>query len=237
MSHPCCCGYEPPTPPNCFACDLGSFTQITNVYAAVTGFTDRYACDVASHVNRTVAHTLTEPGAGQPCFDSMVATHAANQCIDDDITIISTAAPAAAYTVFPSFSCECYNPCPEGCPEEFLSFQCCELYIIYTITVADLGGTSRINYTIEHNVIGTQYVAGRGCHEAVPESRAVYSGFAFFDNDQMCSSIDVDIPITNGPNLNPQNNPGLGPSQPWELTCGSPLDWSSANVNITLNLT
>ena len=236
MSHPCCCGYEPPTPPNCFACDLGSFTQIANVYAEVTGFTDRYACDVDTYVNRTVAHSLTDPGAGQPCFDSMVATHTANQCIDEDIAISSTPAPALAYTRYPSYACECYNPCPHLCPEETLTSQCCELYIIYTIVISDLGETSRIDYTIQHNVISTQYATGEGCHEAAPESLATYEGSETFDNDQLCSSIDIDIPITSGPSLEAGDGSG-GPQEPWDLLCGSPLDWSSANINITLNLT
>lgn len=54
MTNQCCCkGYN--TIPNCIGCTTGSFTNYT-VTAQVTGFSNVYSCDVATHVNRTLVH-------------------------------------------------------------------------------------------------------------------------------------------------------------------------------------
>ena len=56
MANQCCCkGYN--TLKNCVGCDTGSFTNYS-VTATVSGFTDVYSCDVATHVNRTLVHVF-----------------------------------------------------------------------------------------------------------------------------------------------------------------------------------
>jgi hypothetical protein len=54
MANQCCCkNYN--TIKNCIGCDTGSFANYT-VTAHVNGFSNVYACDVATHVNRVLIH-------------------------------------------------------------------------------------------------------------------------------------------------------------------------------------
>jgi hypothetical protein len=82
MTNQCCCGYNTPT--FCVGCDLGSFTS-ASVTAVVSGFTDNYACPVATHVNRTNVHTNIEdpahygnisPYPNLACCDTLIAGNA-----------------------------------------------------------------------------------------------------------------------------------------------------------------
>ncbi len=89
MSNQCCCdGYN--TISNCVCCDYGSFSGMT-VTSEITGFSNKYSCDVATHLNRTLVHSFDEP-IGFPiyphqCKDTLIAgnasytpTHASDYC-------------------------------------------------------------------------------------------------------------------------------------------------------------
>lgn len=73
----CCSEYNKVT--NCVGCDLDTYTNILAT-VVISGFTDNYDCDVASHVNRTVSHDILAAGSffGEEyrCCDTLIAGHA-----------------------------------------------------------------------------------------------------------------------------------------------------------------
>jgi hypothetical protein len=282
MANQCCCkkgDYN--VIDNCIGCDTGSLTNYTAI-ATVTGFTDVYACSIATHVNRTLAHNFGSIGATRPseCRHTLIAGNASppesycqswcpiqsvhqspnldlsTNCYPD-ADIGANEIPACVVSPTGQWECRCRDLCdhvkipPRNSTHGYIA-PTCYLTIWYTIHFrynASSPSSSTVEYIISFFLADTYMLAtsqsqpcddgqGRGGFPGL--TPVSFSGKERYNADQLCTAISIDIPLCPSAGCDwekPDIPNGVSPNNlNFEYLCGYPLDFSSANVNITVSL-
>jgi len=292
MTNQCCCKtYN--SIPNCIGCDSGSFTNYT-VTADVTGFTNVYACDIATHVNRTLVHDFgsISDTIGPLCRNTLIVGNASpsdswcqgwcppsslhqspnldyNSNCPPDTDIGAYEIPACvvsqSFGSSNNWECRCRELCSynktlyRGPIRGYIS-PSCHLTIWYTVDFKyseSEPANSTVEYYISFFLADTYKTATSQttpCDDGGPKFcpngsyspnlvLITYGGKETYDADQLCSAINVDIALCPWRGqffcdwYKPQYPTGIDPGcLSWEYLCGYPLDFNSANVNLTVNL-
>jgi len=292
MANQCCCkDYN--SIPNCIGCDSGSGTSYT-VTASVTGFTDTYACDLATHVNRTLVHDFGSIAdtAGSVCRNTLIvgnqtppdswcegwcpasSLHQApnldqtTNCYPDshiDAELPATVVSQSPFGTYINWECRCrdlceYNKTIYRGPAAGYTAPTCHLTIWYTVDFkynSAIPANSKVEYYISFFLADTYKTAtsinlpcddggSRFCFDGTILPNLVlltFGGEETYDADQLCSAINIDVPLCpwrgefqcdwEKPEIPENSNLAC---LPWEYLCGYPLDFSSANVNLTVNV-